>query len=106
MADIQVDPDLLRVRATQLAALADGLATLTLRVRSPAAGAEALEAGLAARHTELCAALARDVDELTRLAEGLRREAETLTECDQSARQRLSKIDRELAVHVLTSGPG
>lgn len=97
VADIQVDPELLRTRATQLVALAGGLATLTVRVRGTADGAEWLGARLAARHAELSGALARDVEELTRLAEGLRREADAVTDCDRSARRRLSKIARELA---------
>jgi hypothetical protein len=104
VADIQVDPELLRTRATQLVAMAAGLATLTSRVRGMADGAEWLGTRLAARHAELTTALARDVEELTWLAEGLRREADAVTDCDRSARRRLSKIATELGGRDLPTG--
>jgi hypothetical protein len=97
VADIQVDPELLRARAAQLLALADGLAALTVRARGTAAGAESLGPELVTRHAELSSALGRDVDELTQLAESLWWTADAVAECDRSARRSLSKIAHELA---------
>lgn len=106
MADIQVDPELLRARATQLLALADEMAALAVRARGTAAGAESLGVELVNRHAELSSALGRDVEELTRLAESLRWNADALTECDRSQLRILSKIAAGLAGADAVGRPG
>ncbi|WP_028926896.1 hypothetical protein [Pseudonocardia acaciae] len=106
MADIQVDPALLRARANQLTAVTDGLAAMAAKVRGTAAEVEALGADLAVRQDELAAALGTDAQELALLADGLRRGADAITECDGSVRHRLSRIARGLAGDSPAGGCG
>jgi hypothetical protein len=78
-ADIEADPDMMRVGAAQLAALADELASAAARVRGVPVGA----ARVSERLDDLVRALSRHVVDLALIADRTRRHADELDAQEQ-----------------------